>query len=119
MVDLLEHLIDKEARLGRSLVRDLIKKIEPLMFHEDGAFFKEAIEMMETPEREMIYRRVLRNQEYLPNNAHRFLDIISQIEPVISLKDEVPDWENPDIICLLYTSPSPRDGLLSRLPSSA
>ena len=34
--------------------------------------------------------------------------------------------ENPDIaeeieslICLLYTSPSPRDGLLSRMPSSA
>ena len=25
----------------------------------------------------------------------------------------------PDTICLLYTSPSPRDGLLSRMPSSA
>ena len=24
-----------------------------------------------------------------------------------------------DYICLLYTSPSPRDGLLSRMPSSA
>ena len=27
-----------------------------------------------------------------------------------------PDWEEG---CLLYTSPSPRDGLLSRMPSSA
>ena len=27
--------------------------------------------------------------------------------------------ELPDIGCLLYTSPSPRDGLLSRMPSSA
>ena len=29
--------------------------------------------------------------------------------------------EDPDVfyICLLYTSPSPRDGLLSRMPSSA
>ena len=26
------------------------------------------------------------------------------------------DW---DQVCLLYTSPSPRDGLLSRMPSSA
>ena len=25
----------------------------------------------------------------------------------------------PNGICLLYTSPSPRDGLLSRMPSSA
>ena len=24
-----------------------------------------------------------------------------------------------DVACLLYTSPSPRDGLLSRMPSSA
>ena len=34
-----------------------------------------------------------------------------------------PHWmEHPlrmDYICLLYTSPSPRDGLLSRMPSSA
>ena len=27
--------------------------------------------------------------------------------------------ETDDIVCLLYTSPSPRDGLLSRMPSSA
>ena len=26
---------------------------------------------------------------------------------------------NPNYGCLLYTSPSPRDGLLSRMPSSA
>ena len=68
------------------------------MFYEDGSFFREAIELMETSEREMVYRRVLRNQEFLPNHAHRFLDIISQIEPDISLDDQVPDWENPDII---------------------
>ena len=34
-----------------------------------------------------------------------------------------PDWSgihvNKHAICLLYTSPSPRDGLLSRMPSSA
>ena len=28
-------------------------------------------------------------------------------------------WEGTISICLLYTSPSPRDGLLSRMPSSA
>ena len=27
--------------------------------------------------------------------------------------------KGPFLICLLYTSPSPRDGLLSRMPSSA
>ena len=29
------------------------------------------------------------------------------------------DGTNVDYDCLLYTSPSPRDGLLSRMPSSA
>ena len=35
--------------------------------------------------------------------------------PIISGLDLI--WRNN--ICLLYTSPSPRDGLLSRMPSSA
>ena len=30
-----------------------------------------------------------------------------------------PGWGEPLYVCLLYTSPSPRDGLLSRMPSSA
>ena len=35
-------------------------------------------------------------------------------------KKEILEHEYPsDLICLLYTSPSPRDGLLSRMPSSA
>ena len=31
----------------------------------------------------------------------------------------VPGWMADFLSCLLYTSPSPRDGLLSRMPSSA
>ena len=31
----------------------------------------------------------------------------------------LPDLKVLDLACLLYTSPSPRDGLLSRMPSSA
>ena len=34
-----------------------------------------------------------------------------------SFYEEEPDLK--DYSCLLYTSPSPRDGLLSRMPSSA
>ena len=37
------------------------------------------------------------------------------------LKDEgyIEDFSTSENNCLLYTSPSPRDGLLSRMPSSA
>ena len=35
------------------------------------------------------------------------------------LNDADQDASIKSVICLLYTSPSPRDGLLSRMPSSA
>ena len=55
------------------------------------------------------------------------------IDLVHALVKRVPNWltEHPQVLttlmelwasperCLLYTSPSPRDGLLSRMPSSA
>ena len=42
--------------------------------------------------------------------AKVYINLIDQKEPTL-------DFKNKD--CLLYTSPSPRDGLLSRMPSSA
>ena len=48
------------------------------------------------------------------------------LEPANPLNDKVkvsqvnsPFVHLPQYTCLLYTSPSPRDGLLSRMPSSA
>ena len=42
------------------------------------------------------------------------------LKTVLAFNDQVLQWlvARPNI-CLLYTSPSPRDGLLSRMPSSA
>ena len=37
--------------------------------------------------------------------------------PVVALREIADEMQSAD--CLLYTSPSPRDGLLSRMPSSA
>ena len=38
-----------------------------------------------------------------------------------TLMPQIPGWDviEVDGICLLYTSPSPRDGSISRMPSSA
>ena len=53
---------------------------------------------------------------------HSFADGISGLEIVRSLTSKLPDskakYSRP-FICLLYTSPSPRDATLSRMPSSA
>ena len=42
------------------------------------------------------------------------LDNVISKEFIAALREETDPY-----ICLLYTSPSPRDGLLSRMPSSA
>ena len=42
-----------------------------------------------------------------------FLRILGQLSPQCNKRDA------KYVDCLLYTSPSPRDGLLSRMPSSA
>ena len=63
----------------------------------------------------------------LANNLARVLpdDLVATVDrstwtpaPIFNLVQQVGNVSQPDI-CLLYTSPSPRDGLLSRMPSSA
>ena len=55
-------------------------------------------------------------EECLPANIHVLTlpPYSPELNPIEKLWDIVKDK-----ICLLYTSPSPRDGLLSRMPSSA
>ena len=63
------------------------------------------------------------------NSIFAFIEKLNEldtdnVEPLTSIaettlqlrKDEI---KSSNISCLLYTSPSPRDGLLSRMPSSA
>ena len=47
------------------------------------------------------------------------LEMIGQIVIGEGELDEASSNSPSPITCLLYTSPSPRDGLLSRMPSSA
>ena len=47
-------------------------------------------------------------QEWISKAVISPYEVVSKV-----IEDEQP------LICLLYTSPSPRDGLLSRMPSSA
>ena len=45
-------------------------------------------------------------------------DVEGKIKYHYTLVDYMGQWQSGES-CLLYTSPSPRDGLLSRMPSSA
>ena len=55
-------------------------------------------------------------------HLHAMLKMASEIDPfmtVTRLECFLAFASNQTHPCLLYTSPSPRDGLLSRMPSSA
>ena len=47
------------------------------------------------------------------------IGMLNTIPAIPGLEQLIWDITGNNKICLLYTSPSPRDGLLSRMPSSA
>ena len=63
----------------------------------------------------------IENQTLLSRIYQRLLQITNDITVVVNTEEKAKKIPVIDvnIVCLLYTSPSPRDGLLSRMPSSA
>ena len=55
----------------------------------------------------------------LPVGPGRVLNAIRAVEAAGFQEKDDFYWTLHACFCLLYTSPSPRDGLLSRMPSSA
>ena len=63
-------------------------------------------------------------QEPIPStdlfNVQTVFSVAEEYQPYIKLKASTKSEKRINVkACLLYTSPSPRDGLLSRMPSSA
>ena len=62
-----------------------------------------------------------------PKADPKLVDIIDRFDDLVDREDKLTEKESHQVEtysgliwnCLLYTSPSPRDGLLSRMPSSA
>ena len=50
---------------------------------------------------------------------NEIFDYIKNANKMITASELLGTWSCEVYTCLLYTSPSPRDGLLSRMPSSA
>ena len=112
-------IVEDELALRESfqfLLQNLFAEVDTA---EDG---QEALNKME----ERDYDIVLTDLSMPRMSGLRLVDTIrtksqSQIVVAISAHDdeEFSEALAPYNVCLLYTSPSPRDGLLSRMPSSA
>ena len=74
-------------------------------------------------------KEIIKDAESCPISDYKGTSTDLERSPMTHLPDDVVDTEadtvrfyeryTPINVCLLYTSPSPRDGLLSRMPSSA
>ena len=80
----------------------------------------EQIDMV-TRKKRLVYRSNYRGFKeadlILGGYAKANIDMMTDDE--VEMFEKLLDAKDHDIYCLLYTSPSPRDGLLSRMPSSA
>ena len=95
--------------LEKSLNEELIKSKEPIKLTVDK-------DIQFLIRKELIkYQKIFKSK----GSAAILMDVNNgNILSLVSLPDFNPN-ERQNITCLLYTSPSPRDGLLSRMPSSA
>ena len=70
-----------------------------------------------------VQAQTLANAYQAINNDHEIIPVLNKKDLPASepekVKNQIEDILGIDSSCLLYTSPSPRDGLLSRMPSSA
>ena len=53
--------------------------------------------------------RIIKFFEVLDSHIHEFKDKIRFVEPVAATKEEISLFHDQEYVCLLYTSPSPRD----------
>ena len=86
----------------------------------DGGIPSLLITLVDISEREKLKEQIRqdyqRRRGVITNIAH---ELRTPLQPIIGYLDMLIQDPEEFGICLLYTSPSPRDGLLSRMPSSA
>ena len=105
-VNLVYSSIAREYLLAEGLPADRIIKTGSPMYEVIHHY----LELIESSD--ILSRLSLKAEQYFLVSAHRE----ENVDPVDKLGMLAESLNN---ICLLYTSPSPRDGLLSRMPSSA
>ena len=111
--DLLEHLADAGGEMALSELTDASGLPMPTIYRLMQTLVAKGYVRQEPSKRYALGPRLIR----LGDSAGRLLRV-----NMTTGKCWAQAWRPEDMreyLCLLYTSPSPRDGLLSRMPSSA
>ena len=92
----------------RAHIDSILAFYAPHVLDREGGFFHHFLDDGTIYDRRT--RHLVSSTRFVFNYSNAFLQ---SKDPVYR------DWVAHGMACLLYTSPSPRDGLLSRMPSSA
>ena len=106
----IDHMEDELKRLDKQKKRP--KFIYAISTYQNPTGFN----MPKSRRLEMIDLANKYDVPIVEDNCYADVHYEGEVEPAIYALDDNP---NHIYLCLLYTSPSPRDGLLSRMPSSA
>ena len=121
--DRLEDLLANAAKQTNLDLEKLLDEVINLLFSPKGGFLRNEIIEGLTNQIDLFSLKILKNlNNYLPSQIKLNMiseksnleDILLYVEPLrnfLEILQKIP--------CLLYTSPSPRDATLSRMPSSA
>jgi len=95
ILDVLEHVMDRSARLGASGTKDVLRRLESLLFHKKGSFFRATIEGLSIQVLRDIHRRLVAASDSLARHGTRLLEILSIAAPAISAdeRDEYVWWD--------------------------
>ena len=108
-----------------------MKKIKLAVFDMEGTLFKRScsLDVLEEQRFEKYWKNLCLchggEESLVTKNFSSAWTLLCDLLGPDASKENQANWEKwrdggyPGYSCLLYTSPSPRDGLLSRMPSSA
>ena len=108
---------DSEDKLGK-VISDLLSGDIGYSFSSGRAAFATVLDLVETGAHIIA-------SENLSNDVYKIFESVRRrtsgltFSYVKDFSEETLKLVKQENTCLLYTSPSPRDGLLSRMPSSA
>ena len=93
----------------KQILKDNFPNLDTQVEAEEGSFPRVTLQLKKEEINFIQKNAVNQSLEIIRNRIDQF----GVAEPIVLRQGE------NQIVCLLYTSPSPRDGLLSRMPSSA
>ena len=111
--------VKKRHTIRKGQIADIFARLKEQIGEGAVLFQAETVEILETSTNLSLYL-VNKKPVLMEYGGWVFPTLKGAIErPFPQRRIAVDAGAIPYVICLLYTSPSPRDGLLSRMPSSA